>query len=106
MLNDKNKSQFSLKPDEGNRNLLTINRTKLQLVQIKASTMTFQNDNKYNLKVSNLSFFISNTQIDRDIDNVGLFQSFLLDMKYDLSAGDKRSDRCNFIKELLQLQID
>ena len=55
--------------------------------------MTFQNGNPYNLTDSNVSFFITNTQIDREIDNVGLIQSFLLDMKYDISTRDKTSDK-------------
>ena len=67
--------------------------------------MNFQIDNTYNLNDPDLSYFITNTQRDREIDNVGLIQSFLRDMKYEISTGDKRSDKSNFIKGLLQPQI-
>ena len=49
LLNGKNKSQFSLEPVEGSSNLFTINPTNPPQVLIKGSTMTFQNDNTYNL---------------------------------------------------------
>ena len=42
LLNDKNKSQFSLEPVEGNPNLFTINPHNPQQVLIKGSTMTFR----------------------------------------------------------------
>ena len=45
LLNDNNKSQFSLEPVEGSSNLFTINPTDPQQVLIKGSTMTFQNGN-------------------------------------------------------------
>ena len=102
--NDKNKSQFSLKPVDGISSFFTINPTNPQRVQIKVSTMNFQNDNTYNLRDPDLSYFIPNTQIDRKVDNVGLIKSSLRDMKYD-STKDKSSDRYNFIKDLLQPQI-
>ena len=66
LLNDNNKSQFSLEPVEGSSNLFTINPfTNPQQVLIKGSTMTFQNGNKYNLNDPDLSNFITNTQIDK-----------------------------------------
>ena len=66
LLNDKHKSQFSLQPVEGNSNLFLIHPTNPQLVQIKGSTMTFQNGNTYNLNDSDLSYFITNTQIEKN----------------------------------------
>ena len=63
-LNDKNKSQFSLQPVEGSSNFFLINPTNPQLVQIKGSTMTFHNGNTYNLNDPDISYFITNTQID------------------------------------------
>ena len=74
--NDKNKSQFSLEPimqstqsafgafGNGNPNLFTVNPSNPQQVLIKASTMTFQNGNTYNLNDPDLSYFITNTQFD------------------------------------------
>ena len=61
LLNDKNKSQFSLEPVEGNPNLFTINPHNIQQVLIKGSTMTFENSNTYNLYDPDLSYFITNT---------------------------------------------
>ena len=73
LLNDKNKSQFSLEPvtqfGEGNPNLFTINPTDPQQVLIKGSTMTFQNGNTYNLNDPDLKYFITNTQKDKEIQN-------------------------------------
>ena len=105
MPNDKNKSLFSLEPVEGSSFFFSINPTNPQVIQIKGPLMNFLNDNTYNLNDQDLSYFITNTQIGRKIDNVGLIQSFLRDMKYDISTGDKRSDKYNFIEDLLQPQI-
>ena len=59
LLNDKNKSQFSLEPIHGlepmNPNLFTINPHNPQQVLIKGSTMTFENGNTYNLNDPDLS---------------------------------------------------
>ena len=101
LLNDKNKSQFSLEPVEGSSNFFTINPTDPQLVQIKGSTMTFQNGNTYNLNDQELSYFITNAQIDKEIQNENLIYTFLKDMKYDLNYGDKKSSRYKIIKYLL-----
>ena len=109
LLNDKNKNQFSLEPvtqfGEGNPNLFTINHHNSQQVLIKGSTMIFQNGNTYNLNDPDLSYFITNTQIDKEIQNENLIHSFLKDMKYDLNYGDKKSNRINFIKRLHQPQL-
>ena len=64
--NDKNKSQFSLEPVEGSSNLFTTNPiTNPQQVIIKVSTMTFENGNTYNLNDPDLSYFITNTHLDK-----------------------------------------
>ena len=66
LLNDKNKSQFSLEPiTQDNMNSFTINPCNPQPVLIKGSTMTFQNERAYNLKDPDLQYFITNTQLDR-----------------------------------------
>ena len=105
LLNDKNKSQFSLEPvtqfGEGNPNLFTINPTNPQQVLIKGSTITFENGNTYNLNDPDLQYFMTNTQIDKEIHNENLIHSFLKDMKYNLNYGDKKSKRYYFIKDLI-----
>ena len=74
LLNDKNKSQFSLEPitqsfAQDNPNLFTINPHNPQQVLIKGSTMTFENGNSYNLNDPDLQLFISNTQFDKQMNN-------------------------------------
>ena len=107
LLNDKNKSQFSLEPvtqfafGEGNPNLFTINPTNPQQVLIKGSTITFENGNTYNLNDPDLQYFMTNTQIDKEIHDENLIHSFLNDMKYNLNYGDKKSKRYYFIKDLI-----
>ena len=101
LLNDKNKSQFSLEPiTQDNPNLFTINPHNPQQVLIKGSTMTFENGNSYDLSNPDLQYFITNTQFDKPINNWGPVYNFLNDMKYDLNYGDKKSIRYQFIKVL------
>ena len=81
LLNDKNKSQVSLEPVEGNANLFINNPHNRQQVLIKGSTLTFlSNNNMYNLNDPDLSYFISNAQLDTQPQNVNLLYSFLNDM--------------------------
>ena len=109
LLNDKNKSQFSLEPIHGlepmNPNLFTIKPHNPQQVIIKGSTMTFENGNTYNLNDPDLSYFITYTQFDKEIQNENLIYNFLEDMKFDLNYGDKKSSRYNRIKYLFQPQL-
>ena len=99
-------SQFRLEPVEGNPNLFIINPfTNPQQVLIKGSTMTFENGNTYNLNDPDLSYFITYTQLDKEIQNENLIYNFLKDMKYDLNYGDKKSSRYNIIKHLFQPQL-
>ena len=104
LLNDKNKSQFSLEPIKGyphsSTNLFTINPHNPQQVLIKGSTMTFENGNSYNLNDPDLQYFITNTQFDKQKKNWDSIYNFLNDMKYDLNYADKKSIRYHFIKEL------
>ena len=98
-------SQFRLEPVEGNPNLFIINPfTNPQQILIKGSTMTFQNGNTYYLNDPDLSNFITNTQHDK-IKNIAVKYNFLRDMNYDLNYGDKKSNRYNFIKSMLQPQV-
>ena len=85
LLNDNNKSQFSLEPVEGSSYLFTINPTDPQQVLIKGSTMTFENGNSYNLNDPDLSYFITYTQLDKEIQNENLIYNFLKDMKYNIN---------------------
>ena len=106
LLNDKNKSQFSLEPVEGNPNLFISNPHNPQQVLIKGSTLTFlSNNNMYNLNDPDLSYFISNAQLDTQPQNVNLIYSFLNDMKYNINYGDKKSKRYYFIKYLINQYI-
>ena len=101
LLNDKNRSQFSLEPiTRDNPNLFITSPHNPQQVLIKGSTMTFENGNSYDLSNPDLQYFITNTQFDKPINNWGPIYNFLNDMKYDLNYGDKKSIRYQFIKEL------
>ena len=101
LLNDKNKSQFSLEPVMDNPNLFTINPYNLQQVSIKNTTLTFLGSgNIYDLNDPDLQYFITNTQFDKQKNNWDSIYNFLNDMKYDLNYGDKKSIRYQFIKEL------
>ena len=101
LLNDKNKSQFSLEPVMDNPNLFTINPHNPQQVSIKNTTPTFLGSgNIYDLNDADLQYFITNTQFDKQINNWDSIYNFLNDMKYDLNYGDKKSIRYQFIKEL------
>ena len=102
LLNDKNKSQFSLERIEGyphsSTNLFTINPHNPQQVLIKGSTITFENGNSYNLNDPDLQYFITNTQFDKQINNWDSIYNFLNDMKYDLNYGDKNQSDINLLK--------
>ena len=103
--NDKIRSQFNLEPVEGSSNLFITNLTNPQQVIIKGSTMIFPNCNTYIMNQPRLSYFISNTQIDKEIQNVKLIYNFLKDMNYDLNDGDKKSSRYTIIEYLFQPQF-
>ena len=93
LLNYKSKSQFSLEPVEGSSNFFTINHTDPKLVQIKGSTMTFQNGNTYYLNDPYHSNFITNTHFDNLPQNRNIIYSFLNAMKYNINYGYKKSSR-------------
>ena len=94
------KSQFSSEPIEGYPNSLTINPNNPQQVLIKGSTMTFENGHSYDLSDPDLQYFITNTQFDGEINNLDTIYSFLIDIKYNINYGDKKSTRYYFIEEL------
>ena len=75
LLNDKNRSQYSLEPEEGYSNLLTINPNNPQLVQVKGSTLTYQNGNTNILNDPDLSYFISIAQLDSQPQNLNLINN-------------------------------
>ena len=110
LLNDKNKSQFSLEPitqsvaqdnPRSSANLFTINPHNPQQVLIKGSTMTFESGNSYDLSNPDFQNFISNTQFDNPINNWDSIYNFLNDMNFDLNYGDKKSIRCQFFRRIL-----
>ena len=102
LLNDKNKSQFSLEPGMGNPNLFTINPSNAQQVIIKNTTLTFLGSGStYDLNDPDLQYFKTNTKFDKQIKNLGTIYSFLNDMNYDINYGDKKSMRYFFIKDLI-----
>ena len=62
---------------EGNPNLFTIIPTYPQQVFNKNTTLTsLGGGNKYNIDDPDLRIFITNTQFDREIQNVGLICTF------------------------------
>ena len=67
--------------------------------------MTFENGNTYNLNDPDLSYFITYTQPDKEIQNENLIHFFLNDMKYNLNYGDKKSTRYHFIKHLINQNL-
>ena len=89
LLNEKNKSQFSLEPVIGNprssTSLFTINPSNPQQVLNKNTTLTFLGSgNIYDLSDPDLQYFITNTQFDKQINNLGTIFNFLNDMNYEL----------------------
>ena len=106
LLNDKNKSQFSLEPVVGNPRssayLFTNNPHNPQQVLSKNTTLTFLGSgNTYDLNEPDLQYFITNTQFDRQLQNEGLIFNFLNDMNYNINYGDKKSMRYYFIEDLI-----
>ena len=98
LLNDKNKSQFSLEPitdnPHGSANLFTINPSNPQQVLIKNTTLTFLGSgNIYDLNDPDRQYFITNTKFDREINHTNMIYSFLNDMNYNINYGDKKSMR-------------
>ena len=92
---------------EGYPILFTINPTNPQQVLIKNTSMTFlSSGNTYDLNDPDLSSLITNTQIDKQPENVGLIFTFLYDMKFDITTlGDKRLDSYTSNRALLQAQV-
>ena len=95
--NDKNKSQFSLEPVMGNPNFFTINPSNPQQVSIKNTTLTFLGSgNIYDLNDPDLQYFITDTQFDRQLQNVNTTFNFLIDMNYNINYGDKKINEILF----------
>ena len=84
-----------MEPVEGSSNFFTINHTNPQLVQMKVSTIIFQNG-KNKLNNPNPQYFIFNTLLDTKPQKKNLTHSILIDMKYKINKGDMKSDRNNF----------
>ena len=102
LFNDKNKSQFSLEPIMGNPKLFTINPSNPQQVIIKNTTLTLSGSgNIYDLNDPDLQYFKTNTQFNRQLQNVNTIFNFLNDMSFNINCGDKKSMRYFFIKDLI-----
>ena len=56
--------------------------------------------NTYDLNDPDLQYFITNTKVDREINNKNIIYSFPNDMNYNINYGDKKSMRYYFIKDL------
>ena len=69
--------------------LFTINPHNPQQVLIKGSTMTFENGHSNDLHDPDLQCFIINTQFSREINNLDIIYSFLIDIKYNTKYEDK-----------------
>ena len=54
--------------------------------------MIFEYGRTYNLNNPDLQYFITNTSFDREINDLETISNFLIDMEYDSSEGDKKSD--------------
>ena len=104
LLNDKNKSQFSLEPiTQDNPNLITINPSNPQQVIIKNTTLTFLGSgNIHDLNDPDLQYFITNTQFDRQLQNLNTIFNFLNVMNCNINYGDKKSKRYYFIKDSIK----
>ena len=107
LLNDKNKSQFSLElitqidsAQLQSPNLFTINPSNAQHVIINDSTLTLENGNSYILNDPDLQYLIINTKFDREINKKNIIYRFLNDMNHNINYGDKKSIRYSFIKDL------
>ena len=81
-------------------NLFTNKPHNPQQVLIKGSTMTFENGQSYDLNDPDLQYFITNTQFDREINNIDTIYSFLNDIKYNINYGDKNQRDIIFFKKL------
>ena len=83
-------------------NLFTINPSNPQQVSIKNTTFTFLGSgNIYDLNDPDLQYFITNTQFDKQINNLGTIFTFLNDMNYDINYRDKKLKRYFLIKDLI-----
>ena len=82
-------------------NLFTINPSNPQQVINKTTTLTLMGSgNIYDLNDTDLQYFITNTQFDREIINVNTIFNFLNDMNYNINYGYKKLMRYYFIKDL------
>ena len=100
-MNANNKSQFSLNYDETLKTF-KINPNKPQNVKIEGNNMIFENGNKYDMNNKDLSYFLSDTNINvNDIKDHKLIANFCKDVNYDTNLyGDRKSRRYRYIKKL------
>ena len=101
IMNTKNKSQFSLKYDESLKTF-KINPNKQIPVKIEGINMIFGNGNKYDMNNKDLSYFLSNPNMNgKNIEDHEIITNFCKDVNYDIKLyGDKKSNRYKYIKKL------
>ena len=63
------------------------------------------NGNTYDLRDFGLSYFITNTQLDKEIQNKNLIFILINDLKYKIYYGVENSIRCYFNKESIMIQL-
>ena len=100
MINNKNRSQFSLNQIKDNK--FQINPTNPQNVIIKGSHMIFDNGNEYNFDNTDVSYYATTPNLDKTkITDHNLIRRFYKDAKYDFNKpGDKKSNRYYYTREL------
>ena len=65
-------------------NIFAIFPKNPQDVMINNSIIVFENGNTYDLRNPDLSYFITNTILQKEIHDYRTFYNFLCDMKYDI----------------------
>ena len=99
MINNKNRSQFSLNQIKDNK--FQINPTNPQNVIIKGSHMIFDNGNEYDFDNTDVSYYATTPNLDKTkITDRNLIRRFYKDAKYDFNKpGDKKSNRYYYTRE-------
>ena len=69
--------------------MIKTNPTSPQNMTISGFNMIFEDGRTYNLNNPDLQYFITNTSIEREVNDLKTISNFLIDMEYDSSEGDK-----------------
>ena len=99
LMTSSSKGQFILTHFKVNR--FSMNKLNPQNVTIKGSTLAIDNGNRYDLNNYALSYFLSNTKLEKyKFLEKDLISNFCKDLDYDTNHADKISDRRNLILSL------